>query len=294
MEAPIPTLQSDRRGDKGTNVQERGNAGRIAELLLALRHARDPACEPRNTLAILPELKRWQGERLSHSFDDLARRADYAAASRFFLDDLYGEHDVSWRDRDITRMLPTLRAWLPESVLKTVADALELDLLSHTLDLGVAGALADAGATRVDDASYAEAYRRSGTKRERERQIELLLSVGRDLESIVRKPLVYGMLRFARGPAKAAGLGKLQAFLERGFAAFRSMGPADDFLEAIERREYETMRRLYSGHPAPFDVDATTAESGSRRTASARARSSRTTRKARAPRKGTGSRPAPG
>lgn len=270
------------------------NAARIAELLLALRHARDPSREPRNELPILAELKRWQGERLSHSFDDLARRADYAAASRFFLDDLYGEHDVSWRDRDITRMLPTLRAWLPESVLKTVADALELDLLSHTLDLGVAAALTDAGAARVDEGSYAEAYRRSGTKRERERQIELLLSVGRDLEGIVRKPLVYGMLRFARGPAKAAGLGKLQAFLERGFAAFRAMGPADDFLEAIERRERETMRRLYSGHPAPFDVNATAAESGSRRSAPARARTSRTTRKAHAPRKGTGSRPAPG
>ena len=263
-----------------------GNAGRIAGILLELRRARDPAREPRNTLAILPALKRWQGERLSHSFDDLTRRADYAAASRFFLDDLYAEHDVSWRDRDITRMLPTLRAWLPESVLKTVADALELDLLSHTLDLGMAQALANAGAEHVDDASYAAAYRKTGTRRERERQIALLLSVGRDLETIVRKPLVYGMLRFARGPALAAGLGKLQAFLERGFSAFRAMGPADDFLEAIERREHETMRRLYAGHPAPFDVNVTTAEAGSRRrTAPARAR--------RATRKGA-SRPAPG
>ncbi|HVF34184.1 MAG TPA: hypothetical protein VND91_02555 [Candidatus Saccharimonadia bacterium] len=243
------------------------SAARIADLLLALRAARDPEREPRNTLAILPELRRWQSERLEHGFSDLTRRPNYRAASRFFLDDLYGEQDVSWRDRDISRMLPTLRSWLPESVLQTVVKALELDQLSHELDLSTAAAFAEhePPGTRVDDATYAAAYRRGGTRRQRERQIELLLHVGKELERIVRKPMVFAMLKFARAPARAAGLGKLQGFLERGFSAFREMGSADDFLEAIEDRELELLRRLFAGHPAPFDVNATTAEVGSRR-----------------------------
>lgn len=249
------------------------SAARIADLLQQLRRARDPAREPRNALAVLPALKRWQNQRLAHSFSDLARRPDYEAAARFFLDDLYGEQDVTWRDRDITRMLPTLKAWLPESVLHTVAEALELDLLSHQLDLATAEAL-EADTERgdhVDDAAYARAYRRAGRRRERERQIELLLYVGTELERIVKKPMVFTMLRFARAPAQAAGLGKLQGFLERGFAAFKTMGKADDFLEAIRTREHELMRRLFAGHPAPFDVNLTTAEEGARRKAKRRA-----------------------
>ena len=249
------------------------SAARIADLLAALRRLRDPALEPRNALPVLAALKRWQSERLAHSFSDLSRRPDYQAAARFFLDDLYGEHDVSWRDRDITRMLPTLRAWLPESVLHTVAQALELDLATHELDLAMAEVLAsDADvADRVDDAAYARAYRKVGRRRDRERQLELLLFVGEDLDRIVGKPMVFTMLRFARGPAIAAGLGKLQGFLERGFSAFRQMGKADDFLEAIREREQELMRRLFAGHPAPFDVNVTTAEAGSRRKAKRRA-----------------------
>ncbi len=243
------------------------SAARITDLLVTLRRARDPKREPRNELAILPDLKRWQSRRLEHAFADLTRQPRFTAAARFFLDDLYSEHDVSWRDRDMTRMLPTLRAWLPETVLDTVAKALELDLLSHELDLAVAHALT-ADSTRkatIDDAAYARAYRAAGRRRDRERQLELLLFVGKELERIVKKPLVFAMLRFARGPAQAAGLGKLQGFLERGFAAFKAMGSADEFLDAIRMREHELMRRLFGGHPSPFDLGKTTEEQGERR-----------------------------
>lgn len=231
-------------------------AERIAGQLAELRRLRDPQQEPRNRSKRLPELKRWQADRLERTFADLSARPNYAAASRFFLDDLYGEHDVSWRDRDVQRMLPTLRAWLPESVMLTVADALELDQLTHCLDLELAGQLEALlpRNRRLDEAAYAEAYRRAGDRERRSRQIDLLIEVGQELEKIVKKPLVFTMLRVARGPAKAAGLGKLQAFLERGFSAFRTMGSADDFLAAIERREREAMRRLFAHEADPFAV----------------------------------------
>jgi len=237
-------------------VTRQDAAARIAGLLAELRAARDPAREPRNRLPRLAEVKQWQAERLALSFFDLTAKPRLAAASRFFLDDLYGAHDVAWRDRDIARMLPTLRSWLPSSVLRTVADALELDLLSHRLDLELAESLTrdlEPG-TALDQESYAAAYRDSSTRAERKRQLTMLLRVGGDLDRIVQQPLVYTMLKIARGPANVAGLGQLQSFLERGFAAFRKMGDATEFLVAIEARESEAMRRLFEGKPDPFSL----------------------------------------
>lgn len=231
-------------------------AQRVVDLLQELRAARDPEVDPRNALPRLAELRRWQAERLGACFADLRDDPRHAAAAEFFLTDLYGEHDVSWRARDLERMLPTLRRWLPVAMLETVADALALDLLSQRLDLALAEAHERIAGPRakVDERNYAEAYRAAGTRAERERQIELIMKVGEDLDAIVKKPLVFTILRLARGPAARAGLGQLQSFLERGFGAFRVMGGAEHFLETIGSREREVMRRLFANHARPFGV----------------------------------------
>jgi len=235
-------------------VARRDHAERVTALLRALALARDPFAEPRNLLPVLRPLQAWQSERLSRSFGDLRQNPRYRAAAEFFAGELYGADDASWRDRDLARMLPRLKAWLPGHMLETVAGALELDLLSHELDLSVCEALVRARVppAGVTAATYAEAYREANDRPARERQLELLLGVGRELDRIVKKPLIYTILRLARGPARAAGLERLQAFLEHGFAAFAAMGKADPFLAEIERREREVMARLFARHPDPF------------------------------------------
>jgi hypothetical protein len=227
---------------------------RVVALLGALALARDPAAEPRNELRTLRELQRWQSERLAAGFADLREEPRFRKATAFFLEDLYGASDASWRDRDLKRMLPTLRTWLPEHMLATVGAALELDLLSHELDLGMAEKLLPmlAPGEKLDAKRYAAAYRATGTRAERERQIELLLAVGEELDRIVKKPLIFTILKLARAPARAAKLDRLQSFLERGFAAFAKMGDATDFLAHIERRERAVMERLFDEDPDPF------------------------------------------
>jgi len=235
----------------------RGDAAqRVVDLLRELRAARDPEADPRNALPRFAALRGWQAQRLGECFADLRTDPRHAAATEFFLTDLYGEHDVSWRARDLERMLPTLRRWLPVAMLETVAEALALDLLSQQLDLALAEAheRLTGPRARIDERNYAEAYRASSSRADRERQIELIISVGEALDAIVKKPLVFTILRLARGPAAAAGLGKLQSFLERGFGAFRTMGGAEHFLATIGGRETEVMQRLFAGHPQPFDV----------------------------------------
>lgn len=235
-------------------MTRRGTVERLTGIAERLRAARDPVALPANRSPWVRALRGWQSRRLAQTFSDFDALPHYRKAVVFFLEDLYGEEDVSWRDRDLARMMPTMVRWLPEAMLETVADALELDWFSHVLDLRVASRLeAIAGGNRtINAARYARAYAEAGTLAERSRQIDLLMMVGRELESIVRKPIVYAVLKLARGPAASAGLGGLQNFLERGFAAFRELGPARHFLETIDSRERAAMRKLIEGRADAF------------------------------------------
>jgi hypothetical protein len=203
--------------------------------------------------ARLEELKRWQAARLARTYADVAAIPRYRAATSFFLDDLYGAKDFSRRDAEMLRIVPTLARTLPASALDSAALAIELEALSEDLDHRLARAL-DAGP--IDDTAYARAYRAGSTRPEREHQIALIGAVGVRLDALVEKPLVYRMLKLMRKPAKLAGLEDLQEFLEHGFAAFREMAGADEFLALIARRETEILNRLFSGAPQPFSVSA--------------------------------------
>src|SRR5439155_3581421 len=113
------------------------------------------------------------------------------------------------------------------SAVEAAALSIEVEALSEELDHRLA-AVVPAG--QIDEASYAQAYRASSTPAERERQVELIVEVGRRLDALVAVPLVYRTLKLMRRPAKMAGLADLQDFLERGFTAFREMGGAAEFL----------------------------------------------------------------
>lgn len=224
-------------------------SSRLHGLLEALQALSDPNVEPMNGSPRLAVVKTWQSARLGKSFAALRDHTRFGAAAEFFLSDLYGASDVGWRDRDVSRILPVMTRWLPDSVLLTLAEALELDRLSREFDIAMAHVI---DAPKVDVATYANAYREVGDAVNRHRQIALIRIVGEELERIVRKPFVLGVLKLARGPARGAGLASLQAFLERGFAAFRHMGPAREFLDIIVDGETEAMQRLFAGHADPF------------------------------------------
>ena len=226
-------------------------AGRIARLLRYNRAVRDPRRDARNILPSLAPLQRWQASRLSLQFADLLADPRSAPAARFFLSDLYGDHDVSARDRDIERVMPLMQRLLPPSMLRIAADAIELAVLSHALDLRTAEALADQAAV-IDAPAYARAYRRVGRRRLRERQLSLIEEVGAGLAAVVHTSAVSQLLRLARLPARAAGLAELQSFLERGFGAFGQLPDPAAFVSTIVGRERRVLERLFAGHPDPF------------------------------------------
>jgi len=75
----------------------------------------------------------------------------------------------------------------------------------------------------------------------------LMLAVGTALDKYTRNPLLRHSLRLMRSPAKAAGLGALQQFLETGFDTFRAMGGAQEFLHTIAQRERALAALLFAG-----------------------------------------------
>lgn len=199
----------------------------------------------------LPELKAWQSRRLKASYADVAADPRYRAATRFFLEDLYGPKDFSGRDQEMLRIVPVMSKMLPASAVETAALAIELEALSEDLDQRLVRALPPGA---IDEAGYGEAYRTTATREERERQVALIGEVGRRLDGLVRTPFVMRTLKLMRAPARLSGLQDLQEFLEGGFEAFRAMKGAETFLALVNERESTILNRLFSGAAQPFSL----------------------------------------
>jgi hypothetical protein len=196
-------------------------------------------------------IKAWQHRRLERTYADLAAQPRYAPAVAFFLDELYGGHDTALRDRDLIRMYPTMKRLLPGYALKTVQDALELDVLSEEFDHAIAHMI---GSKPLTTENYLAAFFAAGRREDRLRQVTLMSEVGRGLDRVVKKPLIYSTLKMLRVPARAAGLENMQQFLEAGFSAFRHMQGADFFLDTVGERETTLIERIFLRHPAPFAI----------------------------------------
>ena len=232
------------------------DSDRLARLMGRHQALHDPAVEPRNQSPWLAELRRWQSARPKRSYGRFLHHPRRRPAAGFFLTDVYGERDFSRRDSDIARVLPMMRRLLPDKLLGTVADAIELGVGTQTLarsmdDVRQRLALRR---RRLDEALYAEAYRQVGDQAARARQIALIGKVGRGFGKALKLPGVAALLAFSRGPAKLAGLSELQGFLERGFGAFETLGDVEDFIREIELEESGLSQRLFAGAPAAFEA----------------------------------------
>lgn len=192
-------------------------------------------------------LKSYQRDRFARSYADLLSAPRFSAAARFFLDELYGPQDFSQRDAQFARVVPALVRLFPAEIVATVSTLAHLHALSETLDNEMARLL---GSKALDGPAYIAAWQAVGRADAREEQIALTLTVGHALDGLTRKAFLRHTLHLMRGPARAAGLGALQQFLENGFDTFRAMGGATLFLDQIAARE----RRLAAALFAPGAV----------------------------------------
>ncbi len=202
-------------------------------------------------------LRRWQSDRLARTYPDLLASPRYNAPARFFFEELYGPKDFSRRDADVLRILPKMKALLPAAALSTIADAVELDSLTETLDAALLRELGYPPGTA--DALPATAHRSQLRRRlPRLRQPstratnQFVAAIGADLDALTRIPLLEGTIHMMGAPARLAGLSDLHDFLATGFSTFKKMGGATEFIGTIVGREAILMHRLFDGAPAPF------------------------------------------
>lgn len=192
------------------------------------------------------DLKEYQQRRFCLTYADLLASPRYAAAARFFLDELYGPKDFSERDAQFARVVPALVRLFPQEIVETVDVLARLHALSETLDTMMARQLIGGPVVR---SAYVRAWQATGDEALREQQIALTLTIGRELDRLTRKPLLRRTLHLMRAPARAAGLPALQQFLETGFDTFKAMGGADSFLSTVGERERRLARALFETPP---------------------------------------------
>jgi hypothetical protein len=204
-------------------------------------------------LAARAALKAYQSARLARTHADLLAAPDTRDAALFFLNELYGAADASARDVDLERIIPTLKRVLPLHPLQTITEAVMLDALSERLDTAMATCLGDSlkeypsHEQPLSAQQYAAAYRTVASRDERERQLMLVQSLGDSLAQLVHIPLLSATLTIMRGPARAAGLGRLQQFLEHGFRTFKRLKNPAGFVATIVLRERAMLENIYAG-----------------------------------------------
>ncbi len=208
--------------------------------------------EPGFPLSELDLLQNWQRVRLARTYDGLISQQRYRAAGDFFLVELYGGLHFRERDQEMERVLPVMVRMLRDDMLRVLAEAFELQSLSLEFDIEMSMALQASEWDHLDMTRYGEIYRACGRPQERKRQIDLIRRLGLELNELVHHRLVLLLIRTVRGPARAAGFGLLQSFLEGGLRAFQVMGGGTEFVETIWRKESEVMQRLFAGDENPF------------------------------------------
>jgi hypothetical protein len=201
----------------------------------------------------LDAVKAWQAVRLAATYADILQSSRYVDAANFFLKDLYGAADLSARDQEVKRMLPSLVKLLPKAALRTVVEALEMDALSEQLDNELADELIRYAPQLFESSmptgermgyAYQHCYRTMANVDKRYAQISTVLTIGNSLDKLVRQPMLGGLLAAMAGPAKMAGLANVYDFLWRGFRAFKKMRGAHEFLDIIKTRELAEDARL--------------------------------------------------
>src|SRR6478735_11874752 len=197
--------------------------------------------------AAVGSVKAFQSRRFAGTYSDLLAGGPYAAAARFFLEELYNDRDYAERDAQFARIAGAMEKLFPRDVAETAAALAELHALTESLDHAMASAMD--GLQGSEPARYVAAWRRVGRRAERERQLKRVLAIGDEMGRLTRLPGLRLMLKMMRAPATAAGLGSLQRFLEAGFETFggvaRSRNGVATFLNTIREREQKLLQLLF-------------------------------------------------
>ena len=188
----------------------------------------------------------WQIDYMRPFYADLLAKEDYAGALNFVISDLTGV-GISKRDEDFARVVPVMVRMLPRKALATVASAMELNARVLEINVSICRALFQNGLPNngISERDYIQACRSLSRLDESLALISLTGQVGDSLSRVIRIPLIGVTLRAMRSPARLAGFGDLQEFLETGYQTFIAIKNVEQFLSDIRDRMTEIFTRIY-------------------------------------------------
>jgi hypothetical protein len=222
----------------------------IRQAVATVSQLRQVARDDATLRAAIIDVKRFQARRFAGTYADLLRAGPYAAASRFFLEELYSDKDYAERDAQFARIAGAIEKFFPAQVVHTAVRLAQLHALTEQLDFAMAQAWRAPVAQHLPaPARYVQAWRDVQQRSERERQLAVVLDIGKEMARLTRTPGLRLALKMMRGPAAASGLSDLQRFLEAGFDTFAGMarqsGKVEAFLDVIRAREAQLIALLF-------------------------------------------------
>lgn len=223
---------------RSPSAEIRANLERVSQLRLRA-HAQGEA-------EAVATIKRLQARRFQATYADFAASRSSAPAVRFFLEELYGEHDFSRRDEQFSRIAGALERLFPDAVAELAVDLTEAHALTEVLDHELARCWLSLPIGMPIPERYVRAWRAADERPARDRQLAVVQHMGRELQRLTRMRSLRLGLRMMRKPAQAAGLDALQHFLESGFDAFAALDDANAFLAAIAERERGWLDLLFA------------------------------------------------
>lgn len=197
----------------------------------------------------------WQSTRLKKTHSDLYNNLNFKDGIDFLLQELYGAEDFSARDRDLERIFPKLIKLLPTSLLGTVSNLVELNLLTQRLDDALTETIyIHNKGQSIDELIYVAAYKSASSRVDRLRQLELVERAGELLDRHARNPILRFTLSVSERPARKSGLHALHGFLMRGLDAFYAMSDVDLLMQTLIDRERQILSRIYDDEAQPFKL----------------------------------------
>ena len=189
----------------------------------------------------------WQLDYMLPFYEGLRASDDTAAAVDFVVSDLTGI-GVSQRDHDIARIVPIMSKMLPDKALRTVVSAMRLNAGVLDINLSICRALYKERPVSADvsEADYCAACRQASSLDECLELVHVIEDIGHSLDHVIRIPMIGLTLKAMRRPARVAGFGALQTFLEKGYTTFVALEDVDQFLHDIALRMTEVFTWIFT------------------------------------------------
>lgn len=200
------------------------------------------------SLAGYNSLRNFQIQRLTKTHKDLLDSPATSKAAHFFLEEIYGNKDLTQRDKELERFVPMIEKTFPLNTLEVIAKSMILDSLTELLDAKMVQTLG----INFDENAYIDAFREKTSQEDRSKQLKLLQEIGSSLCYLVQIPFLSTTLKLMTIPAKIAGLSHLHEFLYTGFYTFKETYQPQKFVNILIERETKIFNHIYGKQNNPF------------------------------------------